>query len=120
MRRMTISDRENERFNDLRLKEVGGTLSEAEQVELAAIMQTRLQASDEFLDVVVARVRQTHDNLQQRLSHYQAESEALATLLLQQEQLVSDATQWLTEFDRRNQHIQQIYTQLTGETLLPA
>jgi len=55
--------------------------------------------------------------LRERLEALQADNEALARLLNQQEQLVADARQWLARFEERHRQIQQAYTQLTGEIL---
>ncbi len=102
---------EQARFNQLRLKQFDGLLTEDEQLELEQMMQTRLD------EAMLGRIRQEEDAQQKRLQAQHTESEQLATLLHQQAQLLADARRWLEEFDRRNQHIQQTYTAITGEPL---
>ena len=109
---ITQNDQGTDRFNELRLQQITDSLPPAEQAELDDMMQARLQEAENFLTPAVERMRQEQQQLRQRLTQYQTESEALAQLLLQQEQLVADASRWLQEFDRRNQNIQQAYTHL--------
>ena len=106
------NDQDTERFNELRLQQITDSLPSVERTELDDMMQARLQEAENFLAPAVERMRQEQQQLRQRLTRYQTESEALAQLLLQQEQLVADAGRWLQEFDRRNQNIQQTYTYL--------
>lgn len=117
-RQMTATTKEqvasDERFNELRLKELADGLSAS---ELNDMLTARLQMSDDFLEPVLARLNVEQSTLRKKLIARQAESEALAQLLLQQEQLTADATAWLAEFDRRSYRIHQTYTHLTGEQL---
>lgn len=120
-RQMTATTRQqaesDERFNELRLKELADGLSASEQAELTDMLTTRLQMSDDFFEPVLARLHTEQSALRQRLLARQTESAALAQLLLQQEQLTADANTWLAEFDRRTYRIHQTYTHLTGERL---
>ena len=121
VRQMTPSDEAtaqlDERFNALRHKALAGGLSSAEQTELSQMRERRTQQSDASLDAVVTRLTNTQTALRQELSQRQAESEALAHLLLQQEQLIADANAWISEFDERTNRIHQTYTRLTGQPL---
>ncbi len=120
-RQMTATTREqvasDERFNELRLKKLADGLFASEQAELNDMLATRLQMSDDFFEPVLAWLDTEQSALRKKLIARQAESEALAQLLLQQEQLTVDATAWLAEFDRRSYRIHQTYTHLTGEQL---
>ncbi|MCP5101168.1 MAG: hypothetical protein GY943_36945 [Chloroflexi bacterium] len=68
-------------------------------------------------ETAVSKLLSNQTILQTRLNESQSNNEAIANLLSQQEQLAIEARQWLLEFSRKHQRIQQAYTQITGEAL---
>ena len=112
---MTWSIEQQQRFDTLRLRALSADLSPAEQAELEAL---QAQLADAWpLDFATLQNEQA--DLRKRLTRAQTENEALAQLLVQQEQLVAEARQWLARFESRHQQLRQAYTHLTGETLTP-
>jgi len=104
-------------FDALRVRELDGTLTVAEQAQLNELTVLLEAEEAHYLAPVIARVRADQAVLRERLEALQTENEALARLLNQQEQLVADARQWLAQFEQRHLRIQQAYTRLTGEVL---
>jgi septal ring factor EnvC (AmiA/AmiB activator) len=104
-------------FDELRSRELAGTLTVQEQTQLAGLIQILEAEEARYLAPATDQMRAEQAALRERLQALQAENEALARLLNQQEQLVADARHWLTQFEQRHQQIQQTYTRLTGEIL---
>jgi len=104
-------------FDELRTRELTGTLTTEEQGRLTNLT-TILEAEEtRYLAPVIAQMRVEQTSLRERLETLQVGNEDLARLLNQQEQLVADARHWLAQFERRHLQIQQAYTHLTGEVL---
>jgi hypothetical protein len=105
------------RFKQLRTAELTEGLGAEDRAELA-VMLADLEADEaRMLAPGLVRVRAEQMGQQQRLNAVQADNEALAGLLLQQEQLAVDARKWLVELENRQQRIHDEYTALTGEAL---
>ena len=113
---MTWATDQQNRFDALRRRALTADLTPAEQAELDAL-QAQLEG-DWRPNMEAMRAEQA--DLRERLTRVQAENEALAQLLNQQEQLVAEASQWLARFEARHQALRQTYTRLTGETLAVA
>jgi hypothetical protein len=114
---MNWSDEKQSRFDDLRQRELAGTLSAADRQELDALTALLTQAADISLLPAITRVQHEQAELEARLLKQQHENEELAMLLHQQEQLTAESRQWLRDFDRRHTQIRETYTRLTGEVL---
>jgi septal ring factor EnvC (AmiA/AmiB activator) len=104
-------------FDELRARELAGTLTTEEQARLAELTAILEAEEARYLAPVTARMRAEQAALREQLETLQTENEALARLLNQQEQLVADARHWLAQFEQRHSQIQQAYTRLTGEVL---
>ena len=117
---MNWNDKRQARFDELRLRELRGTLSTVEQTELAALIAALETAEAAYIAPAIARMEEEQSILKERLQKVQGDNEELAKLLYQQEQLAVEARRWLTEFQQRHQQIQATYTQLTGEVLTAA
>ena len=104
-------------FDQLRARELAGTLTTEEQVRLAELIAMLEAEEARYLAPVAARMCAEQAALHEQLETLQTENEALARLLNQQEQLVADARHWLAQFEQRHLQIQQAYTRLTGEAL---
>lgn len=96
------NDALNTRFSELRLKELKGTLTAAETEQLANLFKQLEDEEAAVLAPAVAAMRAEQVALRQRLLQAQTENEELASLLNQQEQLVTEARQWLAEFTSRH------------------
>lgn len=116
---MNWSNEKQARFDDLRQRELAGTLSAADQQELESLTTMLIQAADKALLPAIERLQSELMELETRLQQRQDENEELAKLLHQQEQLTAESRQWLRDFDRRHAQIRETYTRLTGEVLTP-
>ena len=114
---MDWNDEQQARFDDLRRRELAGTLTADEQAELAEIMAILEADEARYLGPVIARMKMEQATMQERLQKLQSDNEELAKLLHQQEQLALEARRWLSDFRQRHEHIRETYTQLTGEVL---
>ena len=88
---MDWNDKQQARFDELRQRELAGSLTPAEQSELDTLIARLTQAADEVLSPAVARLQIEQAELQERLQRRQHENEELAKLLHQQEQLVTES-----------------------------
>jgi hypothetical protein len=114
---MDWNDEKQARFDELRLRELRGTLSLVEKTELADFLAALETAEAAYIVPAIARMEAEQSILKERLQKMQGNNEELAKLLYQQEQLAVEARRWLTEFQQKHQQIQATYTQLTGEVL---
>lgn len=104
-------------FDALRARERAGPLTAQEAAALAELVATLEVDEARRYASAVDRMRAEQAALREQLGKVQTENEALAKLLNQQEQLVTDARRWLAQFEQRHRLIQQAYTHLTGEVL---
>jgi predicted nuclease with TOPRIM domain len=116
---MYWSNEKQAQFDDLRQRELAGTLSTADQQELESLTAMLTQAADMALLPAIERLQSELVELEARLQQRQDENEELAKLLHQQEQLTAESRQWLRDFDYRHAQIRETYTRLTGEVLTP-
>lgn len=79
-------EHDNERFNELRLRQITGTLSSSEQAELDAMMQERLDEADAFLAPHSENQRKELLQLDRQIEKKRIESVHLIRLFLRQEQ----------------------------------
>lgn len=108
------------RFDQLRASELAGTLTAEEEAELTKLIESLEAEEARQLAPVLTRRSAEQTALREKLLALQADNEDLAKLLHQQEQLVADTRRWLTQFEQRHLLIQQTYTRITGDTLLPS
>lgn len=105
------------RLDGLRDKELTGTLTEPEQVELAALMAQIEAEEAQLLAPAVARLRTEAGELEQELSTLQGKNEELARLLAQQQNLAADARRFLAEFEQRRTSILDALARFAGGPL---
>jgi SMC interacting uncharacterized protein involved in chromosome segregation len=89
------------RLDRLRHKELAGTLTEPEQVELAALMAQVEAEEAQVLAPAMKSLRAEVSEQERELGMLQGENEELARLLAQQQSLAADARRFLAEFDQR-------------------
>ena len=107
-----------ERFTELRQRELSGTLNAIEEIELTNLIYSIEGDESVQLTKVIIGMSSEQTAMRLRLQSLQVDNENLAKVLNQQELLVSDARKWLEEFEKRHHIIQQSYMRLTGETLV--
>jgi hypothetical protein len=106
------------RFNELRVRELAGSLSDTEQIELAQLIQVIEAEEANQLASAISRQQAEQTTMRSRLHLQQAENAELVVVLSQLEQLAADARRWLAEFEQRHAKIRQSYARLTVETLV--
>lgn len=105
MAAMSWTKEDQNKLDRLRGKELGGTLTEPEQAELAALM-TRVEAEEAaMLAPEMDRLRVESGDLSAELGRVEDENERLAQLMAQQQALMTDTRRFLEEFDRRRASI---------------
>ena len=106
------------RFDQLRARELAGTLLAQEEAELMELVATLEADEARRLAPALAQMRAEQRGLREQLRALQTENEELAKLLGQQEQLVTDARRWLAQFQERHLVILQAYARITGQALV--
>ena len=99
MKRWTNDDQT--RLDHLRARELAGTLTPPEQVELGTLMAQIEAEEAQALAPAMNRLRAEIVEQERQLSTVQDENEELARLLAQQQSLAADARRFLAEFDER-------------------
>ena len=89
------------RLDRLQNRELDGTLTESEQVELAALVAQVEAEEAQALTPAMNRLRAEVAEQEREIGTLQEESEELARLLAQQQSLAADARRFLAEFDQR-------------------
>ncbi len=101
----TFGEQEQQKLNELRRKELLGTLSETERNELMGLM-ARLEAEEaQLLAPYLERMRVQAAERGHRLETLRAENDELSRLLSQQQRLATDTKRFLAEFDERRDAI---------------
>jgi hypothetical protein len=106
-----------QRFTELRLRRLSGSLTEAEQRELAEIQTMVEIVESETTTLALKRLETEQLALQDVLEKHQTENQDLVQLLNQQALLIADTKRWLAEFEQRYAVIQKSFTQLTEHSL---
>ncbi|HDN27733.1 MAG TPA: hypothetical protein ENG03_11690 [Thioploca sp.] len=106
-----------QRFTELRLRRLSGSLTEAEQRELAEIQTMVEVVESETTTFALKRLETEQFALQDVLEKHQTENQDLVQLLNQQALLIADTKRWLAEFEQRYTVIQNSFTRLTEHSL---
>lgn len=114
---MSWTQDDQTKLDYLRGKELSGTLTDAEQSELAALM-ARVEADEAaVLAPEIARLRAEAGEIAVELGRVGAENDELARLMAQQLALVADTRRFLDEFDRRRASILDALARIAGGPL---
>ncbi len=105
------------RMDDLRDKELTGTLTSREQAELAGLMAQVEAEEARTLAPAVARLRTEVTDLEEGLAKVQDENKELARVLAQQQSLAADGRRFLAEFDQRHASILDALARFAGGPL---
>jgi len=114
---MTWTNEQQTLLDGLRRKELAGALTAEEKNILNDLRKTLEVEEVQNISPGLERLRTEQKVLNAHLKKLRSENEELAKLLSQQEQLATDAHNWLTQFEKRHRMIQNTYERLTGETL---
>lgn len=106
------------RFNDLRQKELAGTLNTQEKDELAELFAVIEADEKQYLASAIIQLREEDALMQAQTEKRHQENMELARIVSQQEQLIADAQRWIAEFEQRHLSIQQSFAQLTSKVPL--
>lgn len=117
---MEWTDSTQQRFNQLRDKGLFGHLSMAEQNEFDSLVGFLEENEARYLRPYLARLGQETEAAEAEIARLQAENEALARVVAQQEKLIADAKRWLADFEQRHVQIQENYLRITERVLQPA
>lgn len=85
---MEWNDTHQKRFDELRIRDLSGTLTAEEQAELAAGYAFLEQEEKLYLEPAIAQMDVEQAAMRERLEMVQADNEKLANLFYQQEQLL--------------------------------
>ncbi|MEZ4299759.1 MAG: hypothetical protein R3B70_32720 [Polyangiaceae bacterium] len=114
---MSWTTEDQARLNELRAKELAGSLTNAESGELAALM-ARVEAEEaSVLAPAMERLRAEVSHLEGAVAHLQSDNEELARLLAQQQSLAADARHFLADLDRRRASIWDALARLGADPL---
>lgn len=114
---MEWNDEKQTRLDALRAAELTGTLDEAGEAELAALIEFLEAQERERLAPALAQMRAEQAALRQQVQESEAASERLVMLAVQQEQLLADGRQLLHDLQSRHQVLRETYQRVTGEPL---
>ena len=105
------------RLDALRAAELSGTLDEAGEAELRALLGVVEAEERERLAPALARIREEQAALRLKLQESEAANEQLVDLIAQQERWLADARHLLHDLQRRHRAMQKTYQLITGEPL---
>ena len=105
------------RLDCLQDKELAGTLTEPEQVELAGLVAQVEAEEAQVLAPAMNHLRAEVAEQERELGTLEGENEALARLLAQQQSLAADARRFLVEFDQRRAAILGALARVSGGSL---
>lgn len=106
-----------QRFTELRLRQLSGDLAPLEQRELVEIRAAVEKIETESVAPVFRKLESEQAALQKALDGLQAENDDLTQLFNQQALLISDTQEWLEQFERRYSVIQKTFSRLIGQSV---
>ena len=106
-----------QRFTELRLRKLSGSLTKTEQRELADIQATVEVVESETTRFALKKLETEQIALQKVLESTRNENKELVQLFNQQALLIADTKRWLAIFEQRYADIQNSFTRLTEHSL---
>ena len=118
-RRITVewNGEKQARLDALRAAELGGTLDQAAEAELEALLEFVEAEERERLAPALAQMREEQAALRQQVQESEVANEELVHLAAQQEQWLADARHLLRDLHRRHQAMKETYQSITGEPM---
>jgi Mg2+ and Co2+ transporter CorA len=117
---MAWTQEQQQRFDELRRRELTAPLQDAEQRELWTLQEALEAEEARYLAPALEQMQREQEAGEQALLDAQRRNEELAQLAQQHEQLIGEAHQWLTQFDQRRLVLQERFNALTGEPSRPS
>jgi ATPase subunit of ABC transporter with duplicated ATPase domains len=114
---MSWTNSRQERLNHLRNRELAGTLTEPEQVELEVLMADIEAEEAQSLAPAMQQLHAEALELEREIAVVEAENEESARLLARQQALVADGQRFLIEFEQRRTSILDGLARLTRTPL---
>ena len=105
------------RFDELRIGEAGGTLSDAERAELEVLFAELDALEAETMRPALERQQQRQAKLQKEKEQLEASVDQLEEIVSEQEQLLADAQEYLNRLRTKRMAIADKYYQITGHSL---
>jgi hypothetical protein len=105
------------RLDTLRAAELSGTLDEAGEAEMKALLELVETEERERLAPTFARIREEQAALRLKVQESEAANEQLVALIAQQERWLADARHSLQDLQHRHRAMQKTYQLITGEPL---
>ena len=106
-----------QRFTELRLRKLSGSLTKAEQKELTEIRAMVEVVEFETTAPALKRLESEQVALQKVLENLQIENNELVQVFNQQALLIADTKRWLREFEQRYSVIQNAFIRLAEHSL---
>ena len=106
-----------ERFQDLLEKEQQGSLTEAEQAELAAHVQERCRSEEAAVARAAQEAKAANDTLEAQAQQVQAQNRALEALVQEQEAYLNEVRRIIDGMEERRRNWRERYQRLTGRPL---
>lgn len=110
---MKWTSEEEQRFTELKLRELDNLLSDEERKELKHLRAAVNAVEDELLNPVLDKLEQENTNLQSLLNNLTDENQELLELSQRQTHLIDDTKKWIAEFENRYAIIQNDFVRLT-------
>ena len=112
------NDEKQRRFDALRIKEAQGALSDAEAQKLQEFFAELEAEEAETLRKSMEQMDARLDFLRAEKERVEAKNERLASIVIEQEQLLADARDYLTHLRRRQGTLRTEYRKATGQKLV--
>lgn len=107
-----------QRFTELRLRQLSANLTEAELTELTQIQALVERVEAKTTGLALKKLESEQAALQKALADYQIENNELVQLFNQQALLIADTQRWLKEFEQRYSVIENSFSRLTKQYLI--
>ena len=105
------------RLDELREAEAKGALTEAERVELSALISERCQYEEAAIEEATRRTEEKNARLEEQIQHVQAQNRELEALIQEQESYLADVQGMISQMEKRRRDWRERYTRVTGKLL---
>jgi len=106
---------EEQRFTELKLRELDNLLKPEEKNELQRLRAQVSKVEDKVLNPILGKLEQENADLQSFLTDLTKENHELLALSQRQTRLIEDTKKWIAEFESRYALIQNDFVRLTQD-----
>lgn len=110
---MKWTTEEEQRFTELKLRQLDNLLSSEEEKELAQLRAYVGELEDHLLNPALNNLEQENATLQSLLTSLREENQELLALSERQTRLIEDTKKWIVEFENRYALLQNDFVRLT-------